>query len=81
MQHMASVGEYTGGDFPYGYRLGPDGERLVEDLEEQKALAAAQQLRGAGFSLRCVARELNAQGFRSRTGKPFAHVQVARMLA
>src|SRR5215471_2442058 len=36
MQHKASVGEYTGGDFPYGYRLGPDGERLIEDQEEQK---------------------------------------------
>ncbi len=81
MQHMASVGEYTGGDFPYGYRLGSDGERLVEEPEEQKALVAAQQLREAGFSLRSVARELNAQGFRSRTGKPFAHVQVARMFA
>jgi DNA invertase Pin-like site-specific DNA recombinase len=81
MQHKASVGEYTGGDFPYGYRLGPDGEKLIEDPEEQKALAAAQQLRGVGFSLRSVARELNAKGFRSRTGKPFAHVQVARMLA
>src|SRR5215472_11276059 len=42
MQHKASLGEYTGGDLPYGYRLGPDGERLIEDPEEQKALAAAQ---------------------------------------
>jgi DNA invertase Pin-like site-specific DNA recombinase len=81
MQHKASVGEYTGGDFPYGYGLGPDGEKLLEDPEEQKVLTAAQKLREAGFSLRYVARELNAQGFRSRTGKPFAHVQVARMLA
>jgi site-specific DNA recombinase len=80
MQHKASVGEYTGGDFPYGFRLGPDGERLIEDLDEQKVLAAARKLRNAGLSLRSVARELNAQGLKSRTGKQFAHVQVARML-
>ncbi len=35
MQHKASVGEYTGGDFPYGFLLGPDGEKLVEDPAER----------------------------------------------
>ena len=80
MQHKASVGEYTGGDFPYGFLLGPDGEKLIENPDEQKVLIAARTLRNAGLSLRSVARELNAQGFRSRTGKQFAHVQIARML-
>ena len=80
MQHKASVGEYTGGDFPYGFLLGPDGEKLVEDPAEQRVLTAARELRNAGLSLRAVARELNAQGFRSRAGKPFADVQIARML-
>src|SRR5258707_13329637 len=80
MQHKASVGEYTGGDLPYGYSLGADGERLVENPQEQRVLSTARTLRGAGLSLRSVARELNAQGFRSRTGPQFAHVQVARML-
>src|SRR5713226_7631912 len=81
MQFKAAQGEYTGGEIPYGYRLTGDGGRLEPEPSEQHVLVAAKQLRGAGFSLRCVARELNAQGFRSRTGKPFAHVQVARMLA
>ena len=81
MQHKVSLGEYTGGDLPYGFGLGPDGEKLIENAEEQKVLAAARGLRGAGLSLRSVARDLNAQGFRSRTGKQFAHVQIARMLA
>jgi DNA invertase Pin-like site-specific DNA recombinase len=80
MQHKQSLGEYIGGEFLYGFRLGPDGERLVEDPDEQKVLTAARTLRNAGFSLRSVARELNAEGYRSRTGKQFAHVQVARML-
>jgi DNA invertase Pin-like site-specific DNA recombinase len=80
MQHKASVGEYTGGDIPYGYSLASDGDHLVEKPEEQKVLSTARTLRGAGLSLRSVARELNAQGFRSRTGRQFAHVQIARML-
>ncbi len=80
MQHKQSLGEYIGGEFPYGFRLGPDGERLVEDPEEQKVLTTARTLRNAGLSLRSVARELNAVGYRSRTGRQFAHVQVARML-
>jgi len=80
MQHKASAGEYTGGELPYGYALGPDGDHLVENPEEQRVLSTARTLRGAGLSLRSVARELNAQGFRSRTGKQFLHVQVARML-
>jgi len=80
MQHMASLGEYTGGPPPYGFRLGPDGERLIEDAQEQTVLTAARRLRSAGLSLRSVARALNADGFRSRAGKQFTHIQVARML-
>src|SRR5215472_16525778 len=77
MQHKASLGEYTGGDLPYGFKLGPDGERLVENAEEQSVHGIARKLRDAGQSLRSVARQLNAAGFRSRAGKQFAHVQVA----
>src|SRR5215471_1967746 len=60
MQHKASLGEYTGGDLPYGYCLAPDGEHLAENSEEQKLLGVARSLRDAGLSLRSVARELNA---------------------
>jgi len=81
LDRLTRSGEYTGGDFPYGFRLAPDGEKLVENAEEQKVLTAARRLRSAGLSLRSVARELNSEGFRSRTGKQFAHVQSARMLA
>src|SRR5216684_9001713 len=79
MQHKVSLGGYTGGDLPYGFGLGPDGEKPLENAEEQKVLTAARRLRDGGLSLRSVARELNAEGFRSRTGKQFAHVQIARM--
>ena len=81
LQHKASLGEYTGGDAPYGYRLAADGERLEPEPGEQVLLARARRLRHKGLSLRAVARQLEAQGFRTRMGGPFAAVQVQRMLA
>ena len=81
LQHKASRGEYTGGTVPYGYRLAADGERLEPHPGEQALLAHARRLRRKGLSLRAVARELVAKGFRTRTGRPFAAVQVQRMLA
>src|SRR5258705_2678070 len=80
LKHKASQGEYTGGDVPYGFRLAPCGERLKPDPREQALLAQARRLRNKGLSLRAVARELVARGFRTRTGGPFAPVQVQRML-
>jgi DNA invertase Pin-like site-specific DNA recombinase len=80
LQHKASHGEYTGGDTPYGYRLAADGERLEPEPSEQVLLARARRLRRRGLSLRAVARELVAQGFRTRKGRPFEAVQVQRML-
>jgi len=81
LQYKASQGEYTGGDVPYGFRLAACGERLEPKPREQILLAQARRLRRKGLSLRAVARELVAQGFRTRTGRPFAAVQVQRMLA
>jgi len=81
LQHKAAQGEYTGGDVPYGFRLAPCGERLQPEPREQALLAEARRLRKKGLSLRAVARELVARGFRTRTGGPFAPVQVKRMLA
>ena len=81
LQHKASQGEYTGGDVPYGFRLAACGERLEPEPREQVLLAQARRLRRKGLSLRAVARALVAKGFRTRTGRSFAAVQVQRMLA
>jgi DNA invertase Pin-like site-specific DNA recombinase len=80
MQHKAKQGEYTGGQAPYGRRIAPDGARLEPDSEEQAARAVARQPRAQGLSLRRVAAELERRGVRSRTGRGFAPVQVARMV-
>jgi DNA invertase Pin-like site-specific DNA recombinase len=79
MAHKASRGEYIGGEAPFGYRV-IDGRRL-EHGEEQAIIREARALRAAGLSLRAVASRLHEMGHRSRTGKAFAAMQVARMTA
>ncbi len=73
----AARGECVG-QVPYGFRR--EGAQLVAVAAEQATIATAREL-SAGRSLRKVAAELTARGLVSRTGRPFAAVQVARMLA
>ena len=80
MQHMRSRGEYTGGHVPYGFALAEDG-RLVPCDQEIATQARARELGAQGKSLRAVAKELAAEGRMSRTGRPFAAVQIQRIIA
>ena len=79
MRHKQALGEYIGGGAPFGHRL-LEGA-LVTDDGEQAVIQQARELRTSGLSLRGIAGELDRRGFRSRTAKPFAPVQVARMVA
>ncbi len=45
MQHKARQGEYTGGQAPFGRRVGADGARLEPHPQEEEARAVARQLR------------------------------------
>ncbi len=81
MQYKAKQGEYTGGQAPYGRRVGSDGASLELHPDEVEARDVARELRAQGLSLRGVAAELERRGVRSRTGRGFAPVQVARMVA
>jgi DNA invertase Pin-like site-specific DNA recombinase len=80
MQHKANEGEFTGGAAPYGHAVAADGVHLEPVEAEQAVLALARGLRAEGRSLRAVAAELSSRGLASRTGRPFAPVQIARML-
>lgn len=81
MRHKAALGEYTGGDVPYGYALGADGVNLQQEPAEAAVMTAARELRAAGLSLRAVAAELDRRGLRSRAGRPFLAPQIARIVA
>lgn len=80
MAHMASRGEYTGGQVPYGYRVADDGTHLVEHAAEQEVVAAIRELRAGGLSLRAVVAELGKRGMVARSGKPLGLTQVARIV-
>ncbi len=79
MQFKASQGEYTGGKAPYGFKV--EAGELIPVAGEQEVLSAAREAKAAGLSLRAIARALEARGFVTRTGKTFAPVQVARLVA
>jgi len=79
MQFKASQGEYTGGKAPYGFKV--EAGELIPVAGEQEVLSAAREAKAAGLSLRAIARALEARGFVTRTGRTFAPVQVARLVA
>lgn len=80
MQHKAANGEYCGGQAPYGFRVAADGERIEPEPAEQGAIELARRMRAERHSLRDVARALEDHGIRSRTGRPFSPVQIARIV-
>lgn len=80
MQHKASRGEYTGGEVPFGYRLGPDGVNVVPYEPEQAILERMRALRSAGMSLRGIGQELVAQGFTNRSGAIWGPSTLKRVL-
>jgi site-specific DNA recombinase len=66
-------------DAPYGFACGPEG-RQVPCLTEQAVLAEMRRQRAAGRTLRAIAADLNARGFTTRTGGPWRHEYVARLV-
>jgi DNA invertase Pin-like site-specific DNA recombinase len=76
-----SKGEKLGGRAPYGFRVAADGVHLEHNPTEQTVIATVRELSAAGYSSRCLARELDRRGVVGRTGKPLSHVQVHRILA
>lgn len=80
LQHKKALGECTG-QVPYGYRLAEDGVHLERVPAELAVVEEARRLREQGLSLREVADEFGGRGIRSRGGRVFAPMQIARMVA
>jgi len=81
LAHKRANGEKTGGDAPYGWRLGADGVHLVPHAGEQTILRAAKTLRDAGLSLRKIGAELAADGLLPRSGGRWHPQSVKQLLA
>lgn len=80
MQHLRASGESTG-TAPYGFRVGPDGSKLEEELGEQRARTLVRELRAEGLSFRAIGDRLTAAGCVSRTGSKWHPQTVANIAA
>jgi DNA invertase Pin-like site-specific DNA recombinase len=79
LQFKASKGEYCGGEVPYGFTK--EGDKLSINSKEQETIKLAKELNEKEMSLRAISRILGAKGFVARNGKPFAAIQIQRMVA
>lgn len=80
MQHKKNQGQRVGA-IPYGYTLSSDGKTLTPNAAEQKVIAAIQELKVGGLSLRAIAKELAARGYAARNGNVFQPTQINRLIA
>jgi hypothetical protein len=65
---------------PFGFEPDPDDDtRLIENPDEQRAIALIRKRREAGFGLREIARSLDAEGVPCR-GAGWNHVTIANVL-
>lgn len=80
LAHKKAKGERISRHAPYGWKVGPDGVRLVVNVEEQEAALIAKQYRKEGLSLRDIGYLLDDQGRFQRNGKPWSASTVKRLL-
>lgn len=82
MARVRAEGRHLGGDVPYGYALEKDGfVYLVEEPEEQRAIANVLRLRASTMTVRAIAATMAETGFKMRNGNPFSAGLVQRILA
>lgn len=76
------IGGHVGGDAPYGYEKVGIGKRamLVNNRYELNIISIAKRLSETGVSQRAIAKRLDHMGLRTRSGKPWTNVQVARII-
>jgi len=68
------------GNIRFGFRLSGDGRTLEPHPSEQRAIRVMRDLRAAGCSCQAIADELTAQGFCTRTGRPWIRTRVHAVL-
>ena len=71
-------GGYAGGGIPFGYRT--EGQELVPNEAERKALRRMKQLQAEGWSLREIAKDLDRKGLVPRKGQNWHPESVKRIL-
>jgi site-specific DNA recombinase len=81
MERKAANGEWTHGPRPYGYLLDPTTQHLVPHPEERHVVRDIfTTYADTRAGTRAIADRLNAQGKRTRKGKPWSGHTIGRML-
>lgn len=75
-------GGLVGGSPPYGYSVVGKGHSatLVPNPEEQGLIQVVRTLAATGRAIEGIRGDIERRGFRNRHGKPFAWVQIRRMI-
>jgi DNA invertase Pin-like site-specific DNA recombinase len=68
LKHKRAKNEKTGRDVPFGFDLSPTGF-LAPNLAEQRAICLISDLRLKGYALRAICRELEREGYKTKSGK------------
>ncbi len=87
MKDKQERNEKTGGHVPFGFgveekvQAGKDRplKVLVPEPTEQKIIARIHELKADGHGFRAIARELNQEGYQTRTGAVWSDVLVAKI--
>lgn len=79
LQRKRARGESTG-QAPYGFRVDEDGATLIPDESEQRILSAIRAAKARGLSQRAIARTLNDEGLRNRSGRVWNQVVIGKLL-
>lgn len=77
MEHKKSQGMVIG-TTPYGFKR--DGNKLIEEKEEQKVISLANKLYSNGARLKDIVSALNEKGFKNRNGNEWAAAQVRNFI-
>ena len=77
---LSRLATVSSGIVPEGQRGNPGKGALKVIEREAEAVQLIYTLRDQGITLQKIAGELNAQGFRTKAGAEFSHVQVLRVL-
>jgi site-specific DNA recombinase len=78
LDHKREKGERIGGQLRYGFKV-VNGE-VIEDPQEQAAIARIKALHGKGYSTREVVKALELEGITTRKGSNFGQTQICRIL-
>ena len=81
MERKAASGKWTLGAAPYGYRIDPDEHILLPHDDEAVIVKEVFRLYTyRRLGTRAIAKHLNAQGLRRRSGRPWSHKTVTDVL-